>query len=56
MAEELEISINGIRYYIKKLKKAERLIRVGSTKKGHWKIDKKEKRFSRQNETKNIKL
>ena len=56
MAEELEISINGIRYYIKKLKKAERLIRVGSTKKGHWKIDKKEKRFTRQNETKNIKL
>lgn len=36
MAEQLEISINGVRYYIKKLKKEERLIRVGATKKGHW--------------------
>ena len=39
MAEELELSVNGIRYYIKKLKKEGVLVRVGSTKKGHWEIN-----------------
>lgn len=38
MAEKLFMTVNGVKYYIKKLKKEERLIRVGSTKKGYWKV------------------
>ena len=32
MAEKLFMTVNGVKYYIKKLKKEERLIRVGSYK------------------------
>lgn len=38
MAEKLFMTVNRVKYYIKKLKKEERLIRVGSTKKGCWKV------------------
>lgn len=36
--KKLFMTVNGVKYYIKKLKKEERLIRVGSTKKGYWKV------------------
>ena len=36
--KKLFMTVNGVKYYIKKLKKEERLIRVGSTKKGNWKV------------------
>ena len=38
IAEKLIMTVNRIKYYIKKLKKEERLIRVGSTKKEYWKV------------------
>ena len=38
IAEKLFMTVNRIKYYIKKLKKEERLIRVGSTKKEYWKV------------------
>ena len=38
MQKKLFMTVNGVKYYIKKLKKEERLIRVGSTKKGYWKV------------------
>lgn len=38
MAEKLGISVNGVRYYIKKLKKEEILMRVGAAKNGYWEV------------------
>ena len=38
IAEKLFMTVNRIKYYIKKLKKEERLIRVGSTKKEYCKV------------------
>ncbi len=38
MVEKLFMTVNRVRYYIKKLKKEEKLIRVRSKKKGSWKV------------------
>ncbi len=39
MAELVGISENGVKYHLKKLKRAGRITHVGPTKKGYWKID-----------------
>jgi predicted HTH transcriptional regulator len=38
LAEKLGVSTNGIRYHINKLKKADLIKRVGSTKEGYWQV------------------
>ncbi len=38
LARQLELTVAGIRYHVSNLKKKGILLRIGSTKKGHWKI------------------
>ncbi len=38
LAEEIGISKNGIRYHIKKLKSQGKIVRIGSSKYGQWKV------------------
>jgi len=44
LAKQLSITIDGIKYHIKKLKKDNTLGRIGSKKAGYWEIIKKNKR------------
>lgn len=38
MAQKLNLSFEGVKYYIKKLRLAKKIEHVGSTKKGYWKF------------------
>ena len=38
LAEEIGITKNGIRYHIKKLKSQGKIVRIGSSKYGQWKV------------------
>lgn len=38
IAKSIGLTVHGVRYHIKKLKKAGRIKRVGSSKKGHWEV------------------
>lgn len=39
LAEELGLTIDGVDYNIRKLKKQGRIVRIGGDKGGHWKIN-----------------
>ena len=38
LAIQIGITANGVKYHLDSLRKANRIQRVGSTKKGHWKV------------------
>ena len=39
LAEELGLTVDGVDYNIRKLKKQGRIVRIGGDKGGHWKIN-----------------
>lgn len=41
LAEELGLTIDGVDYNIRKLKKQGRIVRIGGDKGGHWEINEK---------------
>lgn len=41
LAEELGLTIDGVDYNIRKLKKQDRIVRIGGDKGGHWEINEK---------------
>ena len=41
LAEELGLAIDGVDYNIRKLKKQDRIVRIGGDKGGHWEINEK---------------
>ena len=41
LAEELGLTIDGVDYNIRKLKKQGRIVRIGGDKGGHWEVNEK---------------
>ena len=41
MSQKLNLTLEGVKYHIKKLKTAKKIKHVGATKKGHWELIKK---------------
>lgn len=41
LAEELGLTVDGVDYNIRKLKKQDRIVRIGGDKGGHWEINEK---------------
>ena len=41
LAEELGLTIDGVDYNIRKLKKQSRIVRIGGDKGGHWEVNEK---------------
>ncbi len=38
MSQKLKLTLEGVKYHIKKLKAAKKIKHVGATKKGHWEV------------------